>query len=50
MCLIPTQFVGSAAFYCVGELMAALGSQVMSFMAEIVTTSIKNFRTSSSVR
>ncbi|KAI5117719.1 hypothetical protein M0805_001805 [Coniferiporia weirii] len=36
-----------AAFYCIGELMAAVGAQVMSFMAEIVITSLKTLRSSS---
>ncbi|KAH8115151.1 clathrin-coated vesicle protein [Phellopilus nigrolimitatus] len=36
-----------AAFYCIGELMAAVGSTVMSFMAEIVTVSLKTLRSSS---
>ncbi|THH07979.1 hypothetical protein EW145_g3009 [Phellinidium pouzarii] len=36
-----------AAFHCIGELMAAVGSQVMSFMAEIATISLKTLRSSS---
>ncbi|TFK48336.1 clathrin-coated vesicle protein [Heliocybe sulcata] len=38
-----------AALYCVGELMLKFGSQVMSFMAEIGTVTIKTYRSSSSV-
>ncbi|KAL5476373.1 hypothetical protein ACEPAI_3473 [Sanghuangporus weigelae] len=37
-----------AAFYCIGELMAALGSQIMSLMAETALCCLKNFRSSSS--
>ncbi|EJD04810.1 clathrin-coated vesicle protein [Fomitiporia mediterranea MF3/22] len=36
-----------AAFYCIGELMSALGSQIMSLMAETAAVSLRNFRASS---
>ncbi|KAF8841000.1 clathrin-coated vesicle protein [Paxillus ammoniavirescens] len=37
-----------AAFWAIGELMAAFGSQFMSFLAEIATISVKTFRSSNS--
>ncbi|KAI8972549.1 ARM repeat-containing protein [Trametes punicea] len=38
-----------AAMYCIGELMGAFGSQVMSQMAEVAAVSIKLYRSSSPV-
>ncbi|KZT18252.1 clathrin-coated vesicle protein [Neolentinus lepideus HHB14362 ss-1] len=38
-----------AALYCIGEVMLKFGSQVMSFMAEIGTVTIKIYRSSSSI-
>ncbi|EPQ55802.1 ARM repeat-containing protein [Gloeophyllum trabeum ATCC 11539] len=38
-----------AALYCVGELMLKFGSQVMSFMAEIGTVTVKIYRSSNSI-
>ena len=40
----------SAVFYCIGELMGAVGAHVMSFMAEIAVVAVKTFRSSSNVR
>ncbi|PPQ91330.1 hypothetical protein CVT25_003770 [Psilocybe cyanescens] len=37
-----------AAFSCIGDLMAVFGSQVMSFMAEISTVTIKTYKSSTS--
>lgn len=39
----------SAAFYCIGDLMAAFGAQVMSFMNEIAAVALKAIRTSANV-
>ncbi|KZV63558.1 clathrin-coated vesicle protein [Peniophora sp. CONT] len=38
-----------AALYCVGEIMANLGSQVMSFMVEIATITLKLYKSSSNI-
>ncbi|KAF8998676.1 armadillo-type protein [Cyathus striatus] len=38
-----------AAFSCIGDIMASFGSQVMSFMAEICTTTLRTVKSSSSV-
>ena len=47
-CLFLFHF--SAAFYCIGELMGALGGNVMSLMAETVVQCLRNYRSSSNVR
>ncbi|KAI1790592.1 clathrin-coated vesicle protein [Ganoderma leucocontextum] len=39
----------TAAIYCIGELMGAFGSQVMSLMAEVATVTIKLYRSSSPI-
>ncbi|KAM5530811.1 hypothetical protein V8D89_015522, partial [Ganoderma adspersum] len=39
----------TAAMYCIGELMGAFGSQVMSLMAEVATVTIKLYRSSSPI-
>jgi hypothetical protein len=39
----------SACFYVVGEIMAALGTQVMSMSGEVVATSLKTIKASGSV-
>ncbi|PPQ99633.1 hypothetical protein CVT24_005211, partial [Panaeolus cyanescens] len=45
---LDREVVKIAAFSCIGDLMAAFGANVMSFMAEICVVTIKTYRSSNS--